>query len=286
MAYVLTHWRGAQGLFWSFWINGFALRVAIFYLLIGLTKAGPLSVALVVFVICTDLLVLLWQGIGFVRAAERNLRDLGSSLPLWGGMIAGIAAVFLVLSQWWALALVTHPFHSQEPYSEVRNRFYAAQYDLSIDGAALRFSGIVALGATAQMQKLLTAHPDVQQITLDSDGGNIFEARGMARLVQEHGLTTSVTRACSSACTLIFIAGKKRQLAPKAQLGFHGYALPGAKKMPGFDIGAEQARDRAFFRAQGVADDFVNRIHDTPSSEIWFPTRELLQAAGIVVEAR
>lgn len=286
MSYLLTHWHGRQPLWRAFWINGVLLRAVIFLGFWALGVAAPFTVAMVGCVILVDLMVLTWQSIGYIRTAERHLRGLGSILPLWGGMIALGFGVFFVLSQWWALALLTHPYMSGEPYSEMRSRFYAAQYDLSVEDDALRFSGSVALGATARMQDLLEAHPEVTQITLDSDGGHIFEARGMARLARERGLTTSVPRACSSACTLIFIAGHKRQIAMGAQLGFHGYALEQAARLPGFDIAAEQARDRAFFRAQGVAGDFVDRLHDTPPSEIWFPSQDVLLAAGVVTDLR
>ena len=37
--------------------------------------------------------------------------------------------------------------------------------------------------------------------------------------------------------------------------------------------------------AKNVSESFVARIHDTPSNEIWFPTRAELVAAGVLQKA-
>ncbi|KPN61585.1 hypothetical protein AKJ29_02900 [Aliiroseovarius crassostreae] len=87
-------------------------------------------------------------------------------MPLWAGMIALIIAVFASLSHWWALALQTTPFLSDEPYSEMRNRHYAAQYNLFSEGEVVQLTGVIALGATRDLRDLLQTHPDVTRINL------------------------------------------------------------------------------------------------------------------------
>ncbi|NRP13399.1 MULTISPECIES: hypothetical protein [unclassified Aliiroseovarius] len=285
MSYILTHWRGHSPLWRAFWINGVALRALVLLGFGALGAAAPLAVSLVAVLLGADLLCLIWQSIGYFRSAERNLRELGSVLPLWAGMIALIIAVFASLSQWWALALQTTPFLSDEPYAEMRNRHYAAQYDLFAEGEVVQLTGVIALGATRDLQHLLQTHPDVTRIELDSDGGHIFEARGIARLVLEQKLDSHVTRRCSSACTLVFVAGQRRLLAPGARLGFHGYALGEAEKLPRFDIAAEQERDRSFLRSRGVSETFLARIYQSGPDEIWFPSVEELEAAGVVTQS-
>lgn len=284
MSYLITHWQGRQPLWRAFWINGVALRVVIHLALLSLAHAAPLSVVLVGAIVVADLAVLVWQGVGYFRTAERNQHGLGTVLPLWGGMCALIVGVFVVISQWWALALISVPYAPGEPYAEMRTRLYAAQYDVRAEGGQFRFEGEIAIGSTERLRELIETHPEIRRIDLDSPGGHIFEARGLARLVKDHGLATQVTRDCSSACTLVFVAGASRHLSDGARLGFHSYALIDAKWHPGFDISAEQARDRAFFRAQNVSEGFVTQIYDTPPSEVWFPTREELFAAGILTQ--
>lgn len=284
MSYFLTHWQGRQPLWRAFWINGVALRVLVYLLLLSLARAAPLSVVLVCAIVLADLALLVWQGVGYFRTAERSHHGLGTVLPLWGGVSALIVAVFIVISQWWALALISDPYAPGEPYAEMRSRLYAAQYDLRADGDRFRFQGEISIGVTEVLRDLIKAHPDTRTLELDSRGGHIFEARGMARLVRDYGLVTQVSRDCSSACTLVFVAGVSRHLKEGGRLGFHSYSLIDAKWHPGFDISAEQARDQAFFRAQNVSAPFIARIYDTPSSEIWFPKRAELVAAGILTQ--
>lgn len=285
MSYLITHWRGHQPLWRAFWVNGVALRVMIYLALLSLARLAPLSVFLVGSIVLADLALLVWQGVGYFRTAERNQHGLGTILPLWGGMCGLIVVVFVVISQWWALVLMTDPYAPGEPYSEKRNRLYAAQYDLRVEEGHFRFHGKISIGSTDRLRDLIETHPDITRLDLDSPGGHIFEARGLARLVQEYGLSTHVARDCSSACTLVFVAGVSRHLDDGAKLGFHSYALTDAKWHPGFDVAAEHARDQAYFRAQDVSDSFVARIYDTPSNEIWFPTRAELLAARILTQA-
>ncbi|MDA5092969.1 hypothetical protein O2N63_02620 [Aliiroseovarius sp. KMU-50] len=284
MSYILTHWRGRHPLWRAFWINGVMCRLMIYGGFLFLAGFQPVPIWLVAVVIMLDGGVLIWQAVGYFRASERNLHGLGSVLPLWGGMVALVIAVFFVIAQWWALALQTPPYMPGEPYSELRNRLYQAQYDLTVEDGVLRFQGVIALGATKRMRAALQRQPNLRQIYLNSIGGNIFEARGMARLVVDHGMSTHVDRECSSACTIVFIAGQDRHLAQGARLGFHGYALEEAKTHPSFDIAAEQERDRALFLENGVAEPFLEKMHELRPPEIWFPGRDELIAAGILSE--
>lgn len=284
MAYVLSHWRGEQSLLRSFWLNGVALRLVIYAIVAMLIRDHPVAIPLALGAVGTDLAVLIWQCTGYFRAAERNLRGLGSMLPLWGGMFALIVAVFVVLSQWWGLALATHVPPNEIPYSVQRDKLHASNYDMRIseDGTVLTLRGVIALGATKRFMALLAKHPDLRHVHLTSNGGNIFEARGIAKLILARDLNTFVDQDCSSACTLPFIAGKTRRVAPGAQLGFHGYLLTNASQLPHIDVVAEQEKDRDLFRARGVSDGFLDAMFQRSHNEIWTPDLAVLRAAGVV----
>ena len=43
----------------------------------------------------------------------------------------------------------------------------------------------------------------------------------MASALKEHKHEARAVGTCASACTLVFLAGNPRQLAPEGQLGFH-----------------------------------------------------------------
>ncbi|MCK8463292.1 hypothetical protein MUY35_05445 [Aliiroseovarius sp. S1339] len=284
MGYVITHWRGEQPLMRSFWMNGVALRVAVFGGLAFLTWAQPLPKAILLAAIALDLAALIWQSVGYFRATERNLAGSSSMIPLWGGMIAFLAAVAVMLSQWWGLILAANPPPMEELFSAKMDRLRAAQYDLTVDAdeQMILFHGEITLGVTKRMADLLAQNADLRTVYLDSTGGNIFEARGVAKLVAAAGLDTHVDGQCSSACTIVFVAGTQRTSGPEARIGFHGYALLNAAKLPQFDVSAEQERDRASFMKQGVSETFLNRIYDSPNTSIWFPNRDELLRAGVL----
>ena len=119
---------------------------------------------------------------------------------------------------------------------------------------------------------------------LDSTGGNIFAGRSMAREIAGAGLATRVEGRCFSACTLAFVAGAPRSLGADGKLGFHGYAFDSAMRVQTFDVGKEEARDRDWMAAQGVAADFLDRVFATPPSELWQPERAELVAAGVIAD--
>ncbi|WP_133485234.1 hypothetical protein [Aliiroseovarius marinus] len=286
MRYLLNHLRGRHPLWQSFWVNGVGVRLVLYALILQALSAAPISFLVAVALIGADALCLLWQSVGYFRAADARVRDTGSMLPTWGGMIALVVAVFVVASQWWALALATRPGEDGPSFAERKALERQAEYQIvrQPDGN-LFFQGQIVLGVTKALDRELAQGPIPTRITLASDGGNVFEARGLAKLITTHGMQTYVDGTCSSACTLVFVAGAQRQLGPDARLGFHSYLLEDAQRLPGFNIEAEQARDRAFMLGQGVSADFITRVYETPSSDIWFPEHGILRQSGVVTQA-
>ncbi len=154
--------------------------------------------------------------------------------------------------------------------------------DLSDDGRDLVFSGTVDFGLTEALERLLALHPGVQRVTLDSNGGSIYEARGAVRVLREHGLATHVDGHCASACALVFVGGGLRSLGPQARLGFHGYSLPQHASYGLIDPRVEMKRDMAIYRAQAVAEPFIEMLATLPQVPMWYPARDELQAAGVL----
>ena len=285
MRYLLNHLHGRHPLWQSFWVNGVGVRLALYLLILLVLGAAPISFLVAVALIAADAVCLLWQSVGYFRAADARVRDTGSMLPTWGGMIALVITVFVVASQWWALGLATRPGEDGPSFAERKAQERQAEYQIvrQPDGNLL-FQGQIVLGVTKALGRELAQKPTPARITLNSDGGNVFEARGLAKLITTHGMTTHVDDTCSSACTLVFVAGAKRTFGPGARLGFHSYMLEDAQRLPGFNIEAEQARDRAFMQGQGVSDDFITRVYETPSSDIWFPEHGVLRQSGVVTQ--
>ncbi len=119
---------------------------------------------------------------------------------------------------------------------------------------------------------------------MTSIGGHIYEARGFANLIRARGLSTIVKGDCSSACTLVFVAGAHRSLPPDARLGFHRYALEFGPVLPNLDLEKEQNKDRAFFRSQGINESFLIQMFEEPSTKLWYPSHEEALQAGLLTQ--
>ena len=291
MGYIIAHWCGRHALHRSFWINFAVLRAVIYAALAGLALIEFIPLAVFVALIGADIALFAWQAVGVVRSGEAHIAAYGSMAPVWGSYLAMVWALFFFAIQW--LGLYQHTvFHPpEEPFTTKMERQHASTYELTLsdDGATLTLTGDVAPGSTKILRRLLTEKEEVRALILDSPGGNIYEARGIARLVLEHGLTTHIDGECSSACTVIFVSGKARTMGETAKLGFHQYRLDTSGYehgafIPGVNVAAEQERDRSYFERQAITPEFLKQIFQTPHSGIWYPERDELRAAGVLTE--
>ena len=158
----------------------------------------------------------------------------------------------------------------------------AYSLQLAPDGSSVTLSGLFDFGITRALEGVLEEAPGVRLLRLESAGGRVAEARGVARLVHRHALVTSAVGECSSACTLVLLSAAERYLEPGARLGFHRYGQRSPLVGIFLDSAGEQARDRNLFRGRAVAEAFLERVEATPHETMWFPTTGELIAAGVV----
>ncbi len=259
-------------------------RAMVLLALWVLARHARLTPAPALAVILCDGVLLVWQISRYHRRAEAHIRDTGAMAASWGGYLLWLFAALACLTLWWDLALVAQRPIDRETDASRLARARAALYLLEVtpDGRTLRFQGEITYGLTARLEELLAAAPDMRQIELTSPGGLVFEARGAAQVILAAGLSTRGVGECSSACTLLFLAGTSRSLAPQARLGFHGYGLSERVHLPGYDIAAVEARDRAYLEARGVAPEFADQAFATPPEAMWYPPRALLLSSGVL----
>lgn len=148
-------------------------------------------------------------------------------------------------------------------------------------GSEVEFFGEIRFGSAQDLGQALARNPDARVLHLNSPGGSIGEAREMAQLVRDRAMTTTIDRACMSACTLVFLAGKERVLVTGAELGFHRTT---ALDMNAAETDAIQEPDRRYMLSIGIPAAFVDRVYSTPSSTIWIPTAVELRVAHAVTE--
>jgi hypothetical protein len=149
-------------------------------------------------------------------------------------------------------------------------------------GGFVHVRGPLDNGITRDLREFLTQHGTAEAIVLDSDGGSIYEGRGLARLIAEYGFATYSLSGCDSACATAFIGGSRRWLAPAARLGFHQYQLQAKNVLPNVDSETELKLDFEQFARRGIDTARLSPALTTPSEGMWYPDHELLQEAGVI----
>ncbi|WP_162848037.1 hypothetical protein [Litoreibacter halocynthiae] len=241
-------------------------------------------VPVLLFVLFFHGILFVWQAVGVVRASEAHIRTLGAMAPVWGaqlGLIVAFLWVTVHLHEAWQMTLPIPDTRKLQADFEAER---AAKYSIepTVDGRSLTLTGSLELGIVDHLKKRLEASPNVEQIVLNSSGGNIYQARGLANTIGQNGLNTLVLFECNSACTTVFIGGAERQLAPGARLGFHQYRIDAAYTVLNANLVREQERDRAYFLRSGVAAWFIDKMFDSQASEMWYPDLSELIDARVV----
>jgi hypothetical protein len=285
-SYIASHWRGEQSLARSFWLNNIVIATPFVLALTGLmswisAKGDSLQVSAIVLLLgFPPLLALdLWCLVGAWRAAAAYLRSNGSLL--WGWLARGTLALgalqllvsvvfgFLPnLGEFWQMA------RGIDPLGQIT-------LSLSADGHALRLDGTIGMGDAARLRALLDS-PDaseLRRVELASPGGRVREAEKMAAALKQHGHASRAVGTCASACTLVFLAGNPRQLAPGSRLGFHR-ASTGTFN-PVFEELANQQL-AVTYRDLGLPQSMIDTTLRTPSRSIWFAPREELLANALI----
>jgi hypothetical protein len=155
-------------------------------------------------------------------------------------------------------------------------------HDLRIsgNGRELEFSGGISFGVAKDFEQFMGGK-QLQVVYLNSIGGRIYEAQRIANMIKTKGLDTYVTRQCVSACTIVFLAGRNRLMAPTAKLGFHQPDFPGlTARQRQLMIVAEERR----LRRLGISEKFAKRANATPPEDMWFPSPQELVAEKVVTQ--
>src|SRR6266446_8755693 len=129
------------------------------------------------------------------------------------------------------------------------------------NGTELEYAGGITFGATDEVRNLLDADPAIHVIHINSQGGRVAEARKLRDLIRERRLVTYTASACASACTIAFMGGIQRYVAPGAKLGFHRGSFPGLTDQ---QLDDDDDIDRQSLIAAGVPAWFANRAYSTP----------------------
>ncbi|MEM9626719.1 MAG: hypothetical protein AAGA21_10850 [Pseudomonadota bacterium] len=281
MNYLRDHWRGRHALFRAFWINAFIPFVAIAmiepWIRPPVAGGSVLQATLAtLFIVIAHAVILPWQIVGLWRSSRRHLEERGDLMLVTFAQVTIVIALVTVAGATTTTVQRVIGYQAETSAGDVRT---GARHTFTVlpDARTIVIDGNFDVGLSKEFAHLLAERPDTERIILNSDGGRVFEARGVAKQIIERRLHTHVVERCRSACTIAFIAGSRRTLAEEGKLGFHSYRLNAALALT--DPIAEQEKDKAFFLKQGLDSDFVDRALATPHDDMWHPeVKELLRA--------
>jgi hypothetical protein len=224
------------------------------------------------------------------------LCTLGSAFALWqigliavaawrrgGGVVPVLAIVVAVAS---VLAIGAMIYDRAVPALAELWDIYAGDEELSDltlsvspDGTTLLIDGAYGMGSDQAVRRTLEQNPKIREVVLAGPGGRIGAGAEIGRMIRNRRLATRVDTACASACTIAFLGGVDRSIAPSAKLGFHRASFPGMSVDDMFEANRDMKR---FLLSAGVAPDFAQHVLDTPGDSIWVPTAEELLAGRVI----
>ncbi|GAA6164844.1 hypothetical protein NBRC116590_25480 [Pelagimonas sp. KU-00592-HH] len=262
--WLQAHFKGRQGM------------LALLCNTIGLSLAATLlshHLGLLYAVAVTGALGLLafWQVIGAFRFGDRHARDNHMGLA-W----LGYGSITIVL----ALLLVTLPgLWLEKPAVDLTPHDTRVRVEAHDDH--LLITGQIDYRTLSQLRTALADHPALP-VWLNSGGGHVIAARVIATVIEAEQRDTHVPERCLSACTMVLAGGTHRSAAPDAVIGFHSYRFDHDMRVETLNVAEQEAKDQAYLIARGIDPAFVRRIYETPPDKMWHPTRQEMQAAGVL----
>ncbi|MDP2330695.1 MAG: hypothetical protein Q8M19_08375 [Reyranella sp.] len=214
-----------------------------------------------------------WQ-IGLVAAA--GWRRGGGLVPLLA-VVAAAASVLAIGALLYdravpALAELWNIYNGDEELGDLA-------ISISPDGTMLHIDGTYGMGSDQAVRRALEQNPKIREVVLAGPGGRMGAGFEISRMIRSRRLATRVDTGCASACTIAFLGGVDRSLAPGARLGFHQASFPGMSADDMYEANRDMKR---FLTMSGVAPGFAQRVLDTPGDSIWVPTPEELLAARVI----
>lgn len=205
------------------------------------------------------------------RALNHAARE-GASIARWLTVPIVLIAALLLIS-----SIFSQGFVIGNILTDSTSAALGGNYTLRVTdrGDEIELSGLVTYGMADRLAARLDANPDIHRIRLDSPGGLIRSASDAAQLIASHELDTVVSKECSSACTIMFVAGKRRILEGEGRLGFHDSRAPDPSLESNHTL-------RQVYATYGVDAQFITRIEVEHPSALWYPTVGELASAGVL----
>jgi hypothetical protein len=156
-----------------------------------------------------------------------------------------------------------------------------------------------------ELASVLLENQSVRILQLNSGGGDLETAYYMSDLIIDYGLDTNVIGECSSACTVLLIAGERRTVQKGSWVGFHqSYWDAGSmkdwynqnKEYEGWDDEFEFAEwlytdtqeyifnEFQYLLERGIDPLFAIKTMKAESDDMWYPRRKELISANVITD--
>ena len=148
-------------------------------------------------------------------------------------------------------------------------------FSLNAEKTQLTMEGTIGRESARKLAVFLKENKNIQSVRLHLYGGLVEEARKMHQIIALHSLKTEVLKECSSACTIVFMAGKTREIGQGARMGFHRYHYVAQSDSHEADL-----LEQAYLISLGMPSDFVSKALEAET--VWYPSLSELYRANIV----
>jgi hypothetical protein len=284
VALLGRHIRGELPLGLSFWLGGilqavfvrgiaYAVDAVMYSPFVHLDEPYFTITYSLLFIGLAIPIFLIWA-VGAIRSAMRT--GWSSRRWVWPGAAIGVIVILTAATAWSAYLHAVRPLNDAILYSEDDPEWGIPKLEIRNNGSEIVVEGAITLSLASRFQSALESHGNVKLIRLDSTGGRLGPAIEIKDLVQLHHLGTVVDHQCDSACTIIFLGGRQRQVGPTARIGFHSGTVHG------FPSEAYYSLFRIEARKAGVSDAFVRTVSTLGAEPMWYPTYAQLKASGFV----
>lgn len=155
------------------------------------------------------------------------------------------------------------------------------------------------------LASVLLENQGVRILQLNSTGGDLETAYYMSDLIIDYGLDTNVVGECSSACTVLLIAGERRTVQKGSWVGFHQSSWDATSMKNWYEYyKADEGWQDEFEFAEWLYTDtqeyifnefqyllereidplFAIKTMKAESDDMWYPRRKELLAANVITD--
>jgi len=285
--YFSRHWHGELSLVKSYWVNFWFLSIVltlflVFWMTLSINESPIFySRSTLIIVAVIYLVIYPWQIIGLWRSATNTTEKTGKTF--WPRIVK-----FLIIMG--ILGSFSAEMQDKEWYKQLYYDAFilskAKNYDISAKEGVVTINGDFDYGISDKVEEILKSDQTIEFVTLNSDGGLLYEARKLSKLILLNSLNTHTNDGCRSACTIAYISGNTRYIYKNADLGFHQYSIarPNARvdKSTLLDLLNDQQEDAKFFQRRGVSKIFTDQMYKYESDNMWYPSIQDLKHYGVV----